>query len=106
MKAIPTSIEAHGGRSPRGTHVLMELHFVDIALFFYIFTTIVFNEGTSINTASKIVLVIVTLFECIRNDQTSAKFFFNGFTIAALLFLSGIHCLSYGLSCQMSQSIR
>lgn len=62
---------------------LLSFRISDIALAFFIFTTVVFNEGALPSIISKVILFVVTLFGCLR----SRRFFCNGFIVAAALFL-------------------
>lgn len=62
--------------------ILATLRLSDLALAFYIFTTVVFNEGVLISVISKVALLVITLGECVARRRSPV----NGFMVAALLF--------------------
>lgn len=59
------------------------LRISEFALAFFIFSTVMFNEGASISVASKLLLFVVTAFECVRSRRMAL----NGFVVAAFIFL-------------------
>ncbi len=77
--SIAVNHNAYGTRN-----ALSRIRVSDIALVFFIFATVAFNEGSLVSVLSKVFLLVVTVFEC----MTRRKSPINGFTVAALLFFA------------------
>ena len=77
---------AAAGKYDRSVYagVLSRIRLTDLALAFFIFTTVVFNEGALLSMVSKVVLLVATLFECVTRKKSPI----SGFTVASLLFFA------------------